>query len=497
MRTKANQLRSLLAICSAAAACCLGWMDNATAQLSNAAPHSIYNPYPVNQNPFRNPANSENSVSDAAVHTAQFSEMIPDAVDEAGLGATVEPGEASGSGPMFSVPGGAESLTVDGTMTGPELPNMEAVDYGNSFEYVSEFDPSVTGEDSALLFSSSSWFRRGLWYSQQEFVMMFRGQVDEVLFGVDFQGATDNYNRPILTTAGAPLTFEPGVRLTVGKFLGQDVSNRDYTFEATFFGLLEHTGRGQLESDGNTLVTGIDGGSDYLQFGTVNTQFSQFSPFRQVPGFFQNDLQTVFYRTQFNSMEMNFKVLGRPNRDRIAMQPTGTWIRHASTSRIRSGLIGLRAVSVDEELDFDGFRDGDKVGDYNIQTSNDMVGIQLGLEQADYYANWGWGIRFKGAGLINFADRTDRHLAFDDPADTFLNGNDVNDEHLAVLLEAGVYTAYHFSPNFTGRIGYDFMYMTGIADAPNNASLAPAFSRFEVTNDAYYQGLSVGFEMLW
>jgi hypothetical protein len=290
--------------------------------------------------------------------------------------------------------------------------------------------------------------------------------------------------------ADANFTFEPGARLTLGRFLGQDLNNRDVSIEFTFFGLLEHTGSSEFESVAPRSVDTALGHVDYdvIAFGAGISGPG-------VPGFTAVDRQSLFYQSALNSYELNAKLMGRPKRDRIALQPSGAWIRNATSSRIRSGLVGIRGLSIGESLRYTSFVDDEVAGDYRLRVSNDLIGVQFGGEVAEYYGDWSWGGKVKAAGLVNFAQRRDSAEVPDDGLAARLNG--ASDDSLAVLLEAGLNTVYHFSPNFTGRIGYDFMYVTGIADAPNNASLAPSFSRFEMTNDAYYHGLRLGFEMLW
>lgn len=477
-----------MAICVSATACSIGLLGNATAQLSNTTSHSIYDPYPARQNPFRDSRDTDAQMQDAAVHSAQFNELIPNAADEAEFGSTIVSGATmsdGANGPMTSTP----SDSGNGIITGPEFPGDPMDMMGQTIEYTSEFDPSMTGTDSALLHSSSSWFRRGFWYSQQEFVMMLRSQVEEVFIASD-QSFGTLLNRPTLTMADANFTFEPGARLTLGRFLGQDITNRDVSVEFTFFGLLEHTGDAEFESVVPRAVDTALGDVDYN-----TTAFGGGISGPGVPGFTATDRQTLFYRSAFNSYELNVKMMGRPNRDRIALQPSGAWIRHASSTRIRSGLLGFRGLSIGESFRYKSFRDDALLGDYRLRVNNDMFGVQIGGELAEYYGDWSWGGRFKAGGLVNFAQRRDSAEVIGDASPARFNA--ASDDHLAVLLEAGINTTYHFSPNFTGRLGYDFMYVTGIADAPNNASLSPAFSRFEITNDAYYHGLTLGFEMLW
>ena len=523
MRTKANQLRRLT-ICFSAI--CGFFVTNATGQLlpftaeatqhSVAAQQEVFDPYPANQNPFRSDGSAvaiEESdygqvidptaltIEDGAVQPAQFTEMLPSATDEASLGASVlsNTPTTSVSGPMTGMPNG---VTTDGMVAGPELQSPIGQPIG---EYVGEFDPVMSDDESALLFSSSSWFRRGHWYSQADYVMMLRSQVEDVVFGVESgpNFGTSTLHRPTLSMSGAPLTFEPGMRLTLGKMLGQDVNNRDHAVEVTFFGLLEHTGTGAVEADdpsrtNNRIYTLRDGGSDLLDLATQALATS-FTPHSFPQGFSAVQRNTLQYRTRLNSMEINYKLMGRPSRDRVALQPSGTWIRHAASSQIRSGFLGLRGVTLKENITYTAGDGTNTTGIYKVGTNNDMFGVQLGGEIAEYYSNWAAGGRFKAAGLVNFADRKDSVTVFDNGFGNSVPArfHDANDEHLAVLLEAGLFTVYQFSPNFTGRIGYDFMYLTGIADAPNNANLSPSFSRFEVTNDAYYHGLTVGFEMLW
>ena len=522
---KANQLRRIVTSIGMAAVCSMISSGFLSAQLlPGATGQTAFDPYPPNQNPFRSgdgllltaeptdgatePAESPETLIDApfldeSVQGAQFTEMIPDAVNEASLESSVltnsNASVATPSKPASGVSDGAVANAGGGAIAGPELSGPMGEYVGPPIgEFTSEFAPVVTEEDSALLYSSSSWFRRGFWYSQQDFVMMLRTQVEEIFIASD-QTLPVSLSRPQISMADANFTYEPGLKLTLGRFLGQDVSNRDLSVEFTFFGLLEHSGNSELEAlRPRGLDTALTEGFDFnLNFDGNGQPFGAGTGIVGIPvaGFSGVDRQTISYNTQFNSYELNAKLMGRPKRDRLALQPTGAWVRHAAASRIVSGLIGFRAISLAERFRYQSFTDDALVGDYAMGVSNDMYGPQLGCEFAEYNASWAVGGRFKAGGLLNFAERHDSVEVAGDGELARKHG--ANDEHLAVLLEAGAFAVHHFSPNFTGRIGYDFMYMTGIADAPNNASVAITFSRFEITNDAFYHGLSLGFEMLW
>jgi hypothetical protein len=216
------------------------------------------------------------------------------------------------------------------------------------------------------------------------------------------------------------------------------------------------------------------------------------------PGFGDAKQHDIRYDSDMNSYEINFRILDRPLRDRISLQPNGTWVRNSTASQLKSFLIGLRTVSINEMFSLSaGFTNPATSGFYQVKTNNDMFGIQLGGEWIENYSRWSWGARFKAGGLFNFADRSSL-------VDVALQGNrlplrteKVSSENLAAVLEGGLLATYQIRPDFLARVAYDAMYVQGISTAPENLGLADAFPNMEVTGDAIFHGLSVGFEMLW
>jgi hypothetical protein len=328
------------------------------------------------------------------------------------------------------------------------------------------------------------------------------------LIGVDplpvFIGANNNVvgvllgDHATINTKDASFTYEPGTRLTVGRFLGQDIVNRDHSLEFTYLGLLEFSNSATLRTSarlddvvGLQTLLGQTVDSDRI----LTTNLFEIG---NVDGFTGALSYFIKYESDFNSFETNIRVAGRPLRDRLTLQPSGTWVRHASPSRWKSGLIGLRFISINDMFGFQSaFRDPTQnSGNYVLKTHNDMVGPQVGGEIANHYGDWSWGGRFKAGALVNFGKRENR-------VDILSVGvasqrtESITDEHLAGLVEAGMFAEYHVTPNFVGRIGYDFLYVTGIAAAPQNLSLAAEFPVFDITGDALLHGLSLGFEMLW
>ena len=47
------------------------------------------------------------------------------------------------------------------------------------------------------------------------------------------------------------------------------------------------------------------------------------------------------------------------------------------------------------------------------------------------------------------------------------------------------------------RMGYNVLYLNGLATAVDNLGLAGGFPRYETTGDALYHGLHAGLEMTW
>ena len=445
-------------------------------------PLQMNGPLPPEFNPSTQPAELDFSATPIAMQNSiqeiQFHEVdpeIPDATEEADLTS-----DSSDELPQPDQPSTATMEFENGTLGVPS--DQEFSIYAN--------------QQQPLLYSTNDAFRRGHYYAKADIVMMLKSQVENVLVAVDASGARAQFRRSLDTT-DAGMTFESGTRITFGRFLGQDVANRDVAFEFSFLGGFDYFATASLVGTqidgGNSLLSAIDTSDPVLVIFTGTALPSAFDVNQAFN--FVND-QTIRYSSDFNSAEFNFRILGRPLRDRVALQPNGSWVRHASSNRIKSGLLGFRYASVNDYFDLQS-NVGDvanSFGNYSVNTHNDMFGIQVGGEFEEVYASWSWGAQFKTAGLINFVDR-DSALE-SRLGNTFSSTSEsLTDEHLAILIEAGVKASYRIKPNMIVRTGYDFMYLSGIATAPPNLGLQ--FPKFEVNGDTFMHGISFGVEMLW
>ena len=368
----------------------------------------------------------------------------------------------------------------------------------------------------AVFYSTNDWFRRGYWYSQQDIVVLLRTDLKNMNITANTDASFTN-NPPRLTSKTVTPTYAPGTRLTLGRFLGQDVANRDYTLEVAFLGLFDYTERANLQGNLKTILgptnefrfsQSVDPttGIGILGWVVTGDPVPGFSVIQlDSSGFFFDDLrQDVLYSSDLNSLELNLRVLGRPLRDRIALQPNGSWVRHGTPSHLLSGLIGLRGLSINELFRYQSNSVNSDLdeGTYQVQTQNDMFGIQIGADLSENYARWSWGGRFKAGSLYNFADRrSNLHWRIDRPdlgvSEEFSNSEKIDKENLAIVVEGGLMATWQMRANLSARIAYDAMYVTGIGVATENLRIDSTFPPFETTSNAIYHGLSVGFEMLW
>jgi hypothetical protein len=473
------------------------------------------------------------NLDDFNVAPPEFSEAIPAPRDEAKpfdftLEGTSEALDRAESSPAPTAEQLPAQTTGDSSEHGYPLPD-DALVYNGGLGHGYDMPIDEVMERGAEVHSTNNWFRGGRWYSQQEFVLLLRTDLPPVHAAIDntrenaasaIANGADSGNIFIdgsLSTKDADFTFEPGARLSIGRTLGRDVANRDHAIEVTFFGLFDYDGRATMSASvpgrvvqvggnpANVIPVGVDSllGTNEAFFDRANV--FGFVGINRVPGFERAAEQTIDYQANLNSVELNYRIGGRPSRDRLVMQPDGRWARHATPSNVKAVFLGLRYLRQNEMFEYTsigGLQEGER-GLYQVTTDNDMMGLQLGGEITEKRTDWVIGLRGKLGGLLNVADRhsfvegvgdVDRDFG---PVESYSRSQTVSDEYLAFLGEAGIYFAYYLRPNTSVRVGYDAMYINGVATATNNLGLMPEFPKFEVTGDSLYHGMNFGFEMTW
>ena len=478
----------------------------------------------------------------SAVQTAQFEEAIPNAIvppalSETSTGAAMDlptpmveygsgvssPAEAIAPPPAMEVTQPTTSVAHSPSYTSPVEPVEHVI---QSYPPPAEgqlFDLPITNVlagEAAETYSTGNWFRGGNWYTRQEMVMLLRADLPHQHIAVDRSSGSFEVNAvPSISTKDTDFTYEAGTRLTLGHRLGRDPANRDHSIEFTFFGLFDYTGRTALTpinpENGFGIVSLI--GSEESRFNPLTNQGSSgFQAVDFIDGMIDNTRVDVLHQADFNSYEFNYVVGARPAQDRLVLQPDGRWVRHATPSRVRGLFAGFRYISQDEFFQYlgvgqNGLNNGaqepenDLGSTYRVSTSNDLFGVQLGGEYIRKRTDWVFGLKGKVGGLLNFADRnnflsqtTASTETQERVVSTEVTRRQFNDETLTFLSEASMYMAYFVRPNTSFRVGYDVIYLNGLATATNNLNIrGDEFARFELTGDSFYHGMNLGCEFTW
>ena len=232
-----------------------------------------------------------------------------------------------------------------------------------------------------------------------------------------------------------------------------------------------------------------------------------------VPGFDQADRQTTYYTSSTNNFEINGRFSPRSREDRLVLHPNGKWRRECQPGMYMSYLYGLRFMQLNETFRFhsesriDTFDprpallidSQENTGDYDIVTHNNLLGLQVGADMTFRQCRWSWGIRSKIGPYVNFCRSGQRHR---------LGPGSAPDVCSPIVLEQarrctdraklGFEATYKFRPNLVGRAVYDFIWVPGVALAPEQLQFdtQPA-NRINTNGLAFFHGITLGLEWLW
>ncbi|MCO6043353.1 BBP7 family outer membrane beta-barrel protein [Aeoliella sp. ICT_H6.2] len=384
---------------------------------------------------------------------------------------------AESAGPMEVVPPGMEDSTPLGVpedlSSGPESVPMG--EYGD-YHALHQSNCDMWGCQPALTASSGTWLRRGWWYTEIEAVVLNRmWKRDDMTLGQD-SGST----RKLLLKRSDP-GAAGNVRLTLGRFLFRDVENRDHTIEFTAFG-------GGESTQDDTLTSSTDGQTLF-----VPTGISDFNP-----AFDGAESMVVDYDSRFNSFEVNYRVKERLRRDRMMLTPGGEWVRTTNEGLTKQFLFGLRYFDLVDTLDWSAtnistFANED--GNYHVVTNNDMFGVQLGCSLLYERDRWNVELMGKGGPYINDVKAKSRFTITNDEDSSYSVNN--RDTTLSFIGEMQLVGRYHLRPNISLKAGWQMMYVSAVAIAPDQLNFSPDEGRFPYTGDPFYNGGIFGLECYW
>ena len=336
--------------------------------------------------------------------------------------------------------------------------------------------------------SSGDWFWNGGWYVGGESLWMDRSRNNRRTIAqqpyVDPFGIVRVLN---VTTAAQPFNVSPGARVTIGRSLGRDYLDRDRAFEFIYYG-----GMSYEDNDGRNAVNG----------GFLVTPLAPVAP-----GFNGATAYATKFNSDFNSWEWDYKLRRRLGRDQLVMTPGGKWTRHAERGWLPALIVGARLATVNEHFTLSSSRadtpESAFSGRYHIDAENWLLGLNIGGELISQNEFYYWGLRGRAAPALTFASTNQQAaginttgipqgpptLAFTDQATRTAPGF-IGD----LTLMAG----WNITPNFALQVGYDFLWVAGMATATRQLNLDNRdFDAIDAGGQTYYNGVSFGFYGSW
>ena len=227
---------------------------------------------------------------------------------------------------------------------------------------------------------------------------------------------------------------------------------------------------------------------------------------------FNNGTRTDYsYRSTMNNFEINGRFSPRGEPDRLVLHPDGKWQRQCQPGTYMSYLYGMRFMQIDETFAFHSFSQGQcgddwtlatqhAAGDYDIVTHNSLLGLQIGADMTFRKCRWAWGVESKLAPTSTSPIRRAHQCGHLDgtPHPSFNQRLTANRYQAALIGEVGFQATYKFRPNLMGRAAYDFMWITGVALAPEQLQfVANPANRINTNGTIFSQGVSLGLEWMW
>ncbi len=330
--------------------------------------------------------------------------------------------------------------------------------------------------------SSGQWFWSGGWYAGGESLWMTRSLNNRRVIVQDVVDPKLKY-----TTMAGPFNVAPGARATIGRSLGRDHLDRDRSFEFIYYGGMAY----QLDSGWNS-ATG------------QNSLVTPLAPL--APGFnFASSYQTSM-SSGFNSWEWNYKLRRRLGRDQLVMSPGGNWTKHAERGWLPALMLGVRLANVDEDFTMLSTRPGTPASQFNgryvINTNNWLLGLNLGSELISQNEFFYWGLRGRAAPAISFANvnQSATGVALSTTGQPlFTNFRDQASQTAAGFIgDMTLLAGWHITPNFALQVGYDFLWVAGMATTGRQFNLdGRDRNAIDAGGQTYYNGVSFGFQGSW
>lgn len=280
---------------------------------------------------------------------------------------------------------------------------------------------------------------RARWYIASDIIALKRDPSDERPIAT--LGATDNV---VLSTSDLRNEFEAGARLTVGRRLSDW-----YAIEATYFGLTTWNAFAAVRDD-TVNINATEG--------NLFSPFSNFGNPAGVIGLDFNALASIENRSSLDNFEISL-------RQQVDLPPSGLGA---------SMLYGVRMMNLRETFRYrteSASPVAGSINDISVDTDNDLIGFQLGSVLEFQIEDRGWitvemkgVVAHNGAGQVTTGDLEALATPLDSARD---------ETRTAFVGDISVALVYRFTPGILGRIGYQSMWVDGVALASENLQADP------------------------
>jgi hypothetical protein len=160
--------------------------------------------------------------------------------------------------------------------------------------------------------------------------------------------------------------------------------------------------------------------------------------------------------------------------------------------------LGLRYVRIGEHYTLDRFETAlfGEEGFLTVETRNDLLGPQFGVDLYYPLGRWNSTLRAKAGIYANVADGNVKL----DHAGVREVDNGEDEVQFAFLGELGWFGSYRILPRVTAFVGYELWYVYGVAEAVKQ-KVQPftleTGKEVETDGDIFYHGGTVGLEVTW
>ncbi len=358
--------------------------------------------------------------------------------------------------------------------------------------------PGLDPEAEALI-PEGTWFNRGpLWYTSVAATMIQKSAPTHQATGLPiatrlFEALTTSgiaFTQPlVMSTSALDAHFTPGMRITIGRNLYEDIFHRQHALEFSFLGLNTWDSRADaIGQPGKSTQTTV----------LFDNLWSNF-PFRTQTGFNNATEMRIKDTSSFSNFEINYRISKLPRADRVAQTPGGKWMQVGTTSLVHSFLFGVRAFTFNDDfhwLSVGAHTNGETFsGTYDVKTTNALVGAQIGGDVFWNANKWSLGIRSKAGIYGNLASQASFVQIVDPSFQSSSGAGKATVGTSAFIGDLGFIGTTRLSERVYFRAAYDFMWVGGIANAAEQlqytTNIAPVVRK---NGHLLFQGVSLGFD---